>query len=78
MKERLQALEKKLKEKFSNNWVSVRKAFLDLDIDNSGFITAEDIIRYFGADNEFPYSDLKKLMIDRDHHSKDRDGRLNY
>ena len=77
VRERLQALEKKLKEKFSNNWVSVRKAFLDLDFDNNGLITAEDIIKYFGADNEFPYSDLKKLMIDRDHHSE-KDGKLNY
>jgi hypothetical protein len=38
-----------LKEKFSNNWDSVRKAFLGLDTDYDGFITVEDILRNFGV-----------------------------
>ena len=46
--ERLKRLEKLLKVRFSNNWDSVRKAFLDLDTDYDGFITVEDILRYFG------------------------------
>jgi len=46
--ERLKKLEKHLKEKFSNNWESVRKAFLALDTDYDGYITVEDILRYFG------------------------------
>ena len=46
--ERLKKLEKILKDKFSNNWESVRKAFLALDADYDGFITVEDILRYFG------------------------------
>ena len=37
-----------LKERFSNNWDSVRKAFLGLDTDYDGFITVEDILRNFG------------------------------
>jgi len=40
-----------LKDKFSKNWISVRKAFLDLDSDYDGFITVDDIIRYFGTEN---------------------------
>jgi Ca2+-binding EF-hand superfamily protein len=46
--ERLKKLEKVLKDKFSNNWESVRKAFLALDSDYDGYITVEDILRYFG------------------------------
>jgi hypothetical protein len=55
LKLRLKKLEAFLKEKFSKNWVSVRKAFLDLDTDYDGFISVEDILRYFGTDNEFSY-----------------------
>ncbi len=46
--ERLKKMEKLLKDKFSNNWESVRKAFLDLDSDYDGYITIEDILRHFG------------------------------
>jgi hypothetical protein len=48
IQERLKRLEKLLKVRFSNNWDSVRKAFLGLDTDYDGFITVEDILRYFG------------------------------
>jgi hypothetical protein len=48
IQERLIILEKRLKEKFSNNWDSVRKAFLGLDTDYDGYITVEDILRNFG------------------------------
>ena len=40
---RLIEMDRLLKHKFSNLWVSVRKAFLDLDSDKDGFIVAEDI-----------------------------------
>jgi hypothetical protein len=45
--ERLKKLERILKEKFANQWESVRKAFLALDSDHDGFITVEDILRHF-------------------------------
>lgn len=49
--------------KFANNWVSVRKAFLDLDTDYDGFVTVEDLIRFFGSENkEIDFNDLKKLI----------------
>jgi Ca2+-binding EF-hand superfamily protein len=54
-----------IKDKFANNWVSVRKAFLDLDTDYDGFVTVEDLLRFFG-DKEFDFSDLKKLIFDKD------------
>jgi uncharacterized protein YeeX (DUF496 family) len=41
-----------LKDKFSNNWDSVRKAFLGLDTDYDGFITVEDILRNFGGQSQ--------------------------
>ncbi len=55
VKERLKKLENFLKDKCTKNWVSVRKAFLDLDNDHDGYITVEDFIRYFGTEHEFSY-----------------------
>ena len=64
-----------MKERFKNNWVSVRKAFLDLDGDYDGYVTVEDILRYFGQEKEINYNDLKKLITDKD--SKKR-GKIGY
>jgi Ca2+-binding EF-hand superfamily protein len=33
----------------SNNYDSVRKAFLSMDTDHDGFITVEDFMRIFGG-----------------------------
>jgi hypothetical protein len=62
VKAKLKKLDEFFKEKFANCWVSVRKAFLDLDTDHDGFVSVEDIIRYFGTDNEISFQDLKKLL----------------
>lgn len=43
-------VEEKLKTKFSNCFHSVRKAFLALDADYDGYITVEDLLKYFGTD----------------------------
>jgi len=53
----------------------VRKAFLILDTDYDGFITIEDLLKYFANETEIDYDDLKKLINDKD--SK-KQGRLNY
>ena len=66
IEERVKKLERKLKEKFSNCYESVRKAFLALDTDYDGFITVEDILKYFGNETDLNYNELKKLMIDKD------------
>jgi len=57
--------------------VSVRKAFLDLDIDKDGEISAEDIMRYFGdsGNHLFDYYDLVKILEDLD---SQRKGSINY
>lgn len=55
LKERLMKLDQFLKDKFAKFWVSVRKAFLDLDADHDGYISVEDIMRYFGTENDFNY-----------------------
>ena len=75
IEDRLYKVEEKLKLKFSNCYESVRKAFLALDQDYDGYITVEDILKYFGTDTELNYNDLKKLMIDKD--SK-KEGRIGY
>ena len=50
-----------------NNWVSVRKAFLDLDHDYDGFITAEDIARHFAReDKKLDFNVLRQLMVKKD------------
>lgn len=64
-----------MKLKFSNCYESVRKAFLALDSDYDGYITVEDILRYFGNEKEINYNDLKKLIQDKD--SK-KQGRIGY
>lgn len=48
VKEKLIKLDLFLKDKFAKFWVSVRKAFLDLDSDHDGYVTVEDVIKYFG------------------------------
>jgi len=53
----------------------VKKAFLALDTDYDGYITVEDILKYFGTDKELNYDDLKKIMIDKD--SK-KQGKIGY
>lgn len=65
-----------MKYKFTNNWVSVRRAFLDLDYDHDGYVTGEDILRYFGAANkEIDLNDLLKLIKEKDNKKK---GKLSY
>ena len=68
-------LEFKLKMKFSNCYESVRKAFLALDTDYDGYITVEDILKYFGNETVLNYNELKKLMIDKDTQKR---GKINY
>ena len=46
-----------------------------MDSDFDGFITVEDILKYFGTDTDLNYNELKKLMNDKD--SK-KVGRINY
>lgn len=72
---RILKLEKLLKTKFGSCFESVRKAFLILDTDYDGFITIEDLLKYFANETEIDYDDLKKLINDKD--SK-KQGRLNY
>lgn len=63
---RMRRLEDLLKQKFSNNWVSMRKAFLDIDMDYDGYITAEDIGRKFGKNKKIDFRDLRTLIRNRD------------
>lgn len=74
--QRLLDLEHTLKHRFQHNWVSVRRAFLDLDFDHDGFITVQDIIRYFGqASKDIDFNDLTKLLKEMDSSKK---GNLSY
>jgi len=53
----------------------VRKAFLNLDTDHDGFISCEDILRYFGSDTELNINHLKKILNDKSSNSQ---GMLTY
>lgn len=64
-----------MKKKFSNCFEEVNKAFIKLDSDYDGFITIEDILKYFGNETDLNYNDLKKLMKDKD--SK-KEGKISY
>jgi Ca2+-binding EF-hand superfamily protein len=56
-----------IKDKLASNWVSVRKAFLDLDTDYDGYVTVEDILRVLGSDDkDVDFNDLAKLIKDKD------------
>lgn len=67
VKLRLGKLEELIKVKLANNWVSVRKAFLDLDSDYDGFVTVDDILRVLGGEDKgMDYKDLTKLINDKD------------
>ena len=61
-KDRLLAIERKLKTKFGSNYNSVRKAFLDLDTDYDGVITEYDLANFLQGDGT-DVNDLKKLML---------------
>ena len=53
----------------SNNYDSVRKAFLSMDTDHDGFITIEDFMRLFGGQqsmSSLEYTDLRKLIASKD------------
>jgi Ca2+-binding EF-hand superfamily protein len=62
---KMKEIELALMERFSNNWVSVRKAFLDLDLDHDGYLTAEDFAKLVGGSagsSKFDYNILKMLI----------------
>lgn len=43
----------------------MRRAFLELDEDRDGLITAEDIARYFGDEDAVDIVDLRKLLWEK-------------
>lgn len=62
--EKLQAIENAIRKKFANNYTSVRKAFLDTDTDYDGYLTAEDMAKFYGAPVDF--KDMQLLLQNRD------------
>ena len=56
-----------IKNKFSTLWVSVRKAFLDLDSNKDGFVEVSDFLRYFGDHVDIDPVDMQKLIQDKSH-----------
>ena len=71
-------IEKVLKERISNNWVSVRKAFLDLDEDFDGYINAEDFAKLIGGcsgSSKFDFNLIKMLIKLR---NKEKKPKINY
>ena len=74
----LKSIEQVIKEKVSNNWVSVRKAFLDIDENYDGFITAEDLAKLIGGasgSNRYDFNLIKTLLNLK---SKNKNSKLSY
>ena len=63
-----------IKSKFQNNWISVRKAFLDMDQDYDGFLTVEDLAKFLGS-GTVNLRDLEVLLKNRD---TKRKGKLDF
>ena len=61
--EHVKKLDAELQKRLSNNFVSVRKAFLDLDEDHKGYITPEQLAKLLGATkrSNFDFSMLEIL-----------------
>lgn len=57
-------LDQDLKRKIGNNFNSVRKAWLELDEQHIGYITAEEIAKFLGASSQkkFDYTLLEILI----------------
>ena len=55
--ERIKRLDAKIQTKLSENYQTVRKAFLALDKDFDGAVTIEDFLHYFGTE-PLEYEDL--------------------
>lgn len=68
MKAKIKKIDQFIKDKLANNYISVKKAFLDLDMDRDGYISTEDIMKYFGTSTELSIVDLKKLLSFRSSH----------
>ena len=71
---RLMILDSQIKRKFSTLWVSVRKAFLDIDENKDGFIEPADILRFFSDEDPVDMVDLEKLMKEKLINSPDNNG----
>jgi Ca2+-binding EF-hand superfamily protein len=63
VKMRIKKLDSYIRSKVSEKWVSVRQAFLDLDLDHDGYIEAKDILNVLG-ESKIEYLILKKLFKD--------------
>jgi Ca2+-binding EF-hand superfamily protein len=75
---KIKEIENVIKERLSNNWVSVRKAFLDMDEDYDGYLTAEDFSKLIGGssgNSKYDYNFVKMLLKIRTKHAN---GNINY
>ena len=60
--ESLKKLDFDLRTRFNNDFRSVKKAFLQLDADRNGLIDGLDIMRLYGTQMDFDFSELVELV----------------
>ena len=58
----MRALENNIRIRLQNDYTSVRKAFLDLDLDRDGFIEPTEIIRLYGHSFDIQYDLLEAIF----------------
>ena len=71
---KMKEIETLLKDRLQNNWVSIRKAFLDLDVNYDGHIPAEEFAKLVGGSagiNKFDFNLLKMLIKLRNNGASD-------
>lgn len=74
----LKQIEAVIKERLSNNWVSVRKAFLDMDEDYDGYLTTEDFAKIIGGSSGSSRFDFNLIRMLVNVRSKGKNSKMNY
>ena len=71
----MKEIEDAIKDRLKSTWISVRKAFLDLDDDFDGFLTAEDFSKLIGGQEKYDFNIIKMLLKVK---NKSHESKLNY
>lgn len=78
MTSKMSEVENVIKERLKSNWISVRKAFLDLDDDQDGFLIPEDFSKLIGGSSGQSKYDFNLIKMLIKFKNKSKQAKLNY